>query len=598
MPKSRFSIDITDIIIFSTIFALAGLWINPVVYYSLPRYEASGNLPAYPGQGMDAAASFLITSTFGNAWAGAFLIAAVLSAVCGLAGLLLRMQGGYARALRYLPAIIMLLNFVQPMHFFSDGLSIIAALGLMLLYQATARAQVIARTGLFLVLGSVLFSCAPNGFLVFASMGIIFEIARKRNFAAAVGQGVIAASIPAIATICIFPSYTIPQAYALVWKTVLPNSPFALLHLALLLYFPCGFALMLVMKGRSALLSARKPSGRGTGFQGVIVGATMAVLAAIALWAITTSDFHRNASMQCAMLAENWDRIIAIGEKIPPASLTVVHTHLIDRALYKKGRLLDDLCKFPQNQRALLLDVDDNKLSGWSYFWKHACAGWTYYDLGWVNGAENSACEAATQGYRPALLLLSRIYAIKGMPDAARICLGKLAQDPAYRRRARELSSVLAADSALSANPDVRQVRSIMLKADRLQSMDSPLDLLISENPGNRMAFEYRIALHLMRGELDSIATAVPKFRALGYPRLPRLCEEALMLREMVMQKEPELYGYALSRETVSVFKNFFSILLTKHGGQAKNAYHDLTKYRDSYFFYCTYFMKPAGVNR
>jgi len=593
MPKSRFSIDITDIIIFITIFALAGLWINPVVYYSLPRYEASGNPPAYPGQGIEAAASFLIASTFGNAWAGAFLFAAVLSAVCGLTGLLLRMQGGYARALGYPPAIIMLLHFVQPMHFLSDGLSIIAALALMLLYQAIARLHAIARISLFLVFGSALFSCAPNGFIIFASLGIIFGIAGKRNFAAAAVQGVIAACIPVCATICFFPSYTIPQAYALVWKTVLPNSPFALLHLALLLYFPCSFALMHAMKGRPALLSVRK-----TVFQGAAIGATMAALAAIALWAITTSDFHRNAGLQQAMLAENWDRIIATGEKIPPASLTVVHTHLIDRALYKKGRLLDDLFKFPQNQRALLFDIDDNKLSGWSYFWKHACVGWTYYDLGWVNGAENSACEAATQGYRPAWLLLSRIYAAKGMPDAARICLGKLAQDPAYLHRAREILSALATDSALSGMPDVRQVRSIMLKTDRLQSVESPLDLLIIENPGNRMAFEYRIAIQLLRGELDSIAAAVPKFRALGYPRLPRLCEEALMLREMVMQKEPELYGYALSRETIAAFKEFFSVLLTKHGGQAKNAYHDLAKYRGSYFFYCTYFMKPAGVNR
>lgn len=609
---------VTDALAFSVIYLLTALWLDPVLFYYLPQFDILSNMPSYPGKPADSGALFFLSHFYGNPWTGAFLITSVLFAASRLTGMsLTRFGGRVPRELAYLPVIFMLYHFAREMRSLSESISLVAGLVLLWMYQSfgwsfgwsVGRVNVVFRTALFSVFAGLIFANMPAGYILFAVSCILFELALRINYAVAVIEIILAAGIPALVTICFFPSYTWGQGY-LILRNMLPSErtfSFWLVQGSLLsvFFFSAGLSFLggnntdafrLFRFGeekKTPLCPNRKV------FRGLAVGTIIAGLTVTALWIGTGSDFRRYAAMNRAMLEKNWDRILAIGHNAKPSSLSIIQVHLIDRALYKKEKLLVDLFKFPQNQKTLLLDINDNKILGWAYFWKHAFAGWTYCDLGLTNAAENSAREILTQGYRPGLTLLSTVYAVKNMPEAAGICCKALGKDPAFHSCANDRIAVLETGAGLSRMAEVKHLRAMSLKNDRLQSAESPLDDLVRENPLNRMAFEYRVAERLLAGELDSICGDAALFRAYQYPRLPRLYEEALLLLESITGKAPELCGYSISKETFESFHGFFSVLVDKHGGRIKDAYAELElSYRDSYFFYYTYFSprKTAGT--
>jgi hypothetical protein len=133
-------------------------------------------------------------------------------------------------------------------------------------------------------------------------------------------------------------------------------------------------------------------------------------------------------------------------------------------------------------------------------------------------------------------------------------------------------------------------VRQNALREEFIVNDGPPLAALVRENPRNRMAFEYLIASFLIRRELDSLAGYTAGLRALGYDKIPRLYEEALLLNSALTGKAFDLSGYAISGGTTASFEHFCSICYSKHKGNAGAARNDLAAaFGGSYFFYYLY---------
>jgi hypothetical protein len=610
---------VTELILFPCLFFCTWLWVNPTLNYYYPAFYSGvstqvyttwsiSDTPAYPGKLVDWAASFL-TSAFTSAFTGAAVVTIIAFFMCWLFGrILARLGGKNTSGLKYAPVMIIFLQYAYLLNPLRMCLSILVGLAFALVYQLPDKWNGKIRGAVFFIFSIAVLAIAIKAFLVFAFVCILYEGAVRRNFAAACFESAIAACLPAAVIFVFFPLYAAPDAYRLLIAD-LPKMPSLarLLPFAFWAVFFLIAALALFDKpfGKLFALFKRKKHGAVSNAAKLIArGAFETLVTALLTAGFILVDYsscrsvRADAVMNYAMLNRNWDLLLSAAAKLPKKTLSAPEVHIVDRALYYKDRLLDDLFEFPQNQNSLLLFPYTRTTDHVDRFWEFTWGGPTWFDLGLPNTAEHCALEALSRFYYPqGLQLLATIYLVKDMPDAARVCLHALCKDPAYRRRAKNLLDSLDADSALSSREDIRNLRSSMLKKEFIMTGIPPLAALVNENPRNKMAFEYQIAWHLIRRNLDSLSACVSGFRDLGYTKLPRCYEEALLLYASTAETKPDLCGYAISSEAMTGFENFYSLYYEKHHGRADEAYNDLAvSCKGSFFFYYLYGISTANA--
>lgn len=610
---------VTGLILFPCLFLCIWLWIDPTLNYYFPAFYSGvstqvyttwsvSDTPSYPGKLIDWAAS-LLTPAFANAFTGAVAVTLIAFITCWLFGrIVARLGAKNVSGLKYVPVMIMFLQYVYLLNPLRMSLTIIVGLTLALVFQLLGRWNWKIRSAAFFIFSVTVLTIAIKAFLVFAFVCILYECAVKRNYAVSCFVTFISACMPAAVIIAFFPLYGIPDAYKLlIVDPVKILSPAGLLPFAFwTAFFPIA-ALALFDKplGKPfALLTRKKPGAAPRAPHLVAGGALAAMLVILLTGSFILADFsscqsaRADAVMNYAMLNRNWDLLLSEAGKLPKQSLSAHKVHIVDRALYYKGRLLDDLFMFPQNQNTLLLFPYTKTTNHVDRFWEFTWGGPTWFDLGLVNIAEHCALEALSRLYYPqGLQLLAMIYFVKDMPDAGRVCLHALCKDPVYRSWAKTILDSLDADPTPSSMEEIRNIRSSMLKKEFIMTGIPPLAALVKENPHNRMAFEYQIAWYLICRNVDSLSAYIAQFRERGYQKLPRCYEEALLLYAATADKKPDLCGYSISSDAITGFEIFYSIYHDKHGGRANEAYHDLAEScRGSFFFYYQYGISTANV--
>jgi hypothetical protein len=610
---------VTGIVLFPCLFFFTWLWVNPTLNYYYPAFYSGvptqvyttwsiSDTPMYPGKIIDWAAS-LLTPAFANAFTGALVVALIAFAMCWLLGRILAKLGAKnISGLKYLPAMFMFLQYAYLLNPLRMSLSIIFGLTLTLMYQLSDKWNWKIRSAAFFILSVAVLIIAIKAFLVFAFVCILYEYFVERNLAVSCFETLIAACMPAVVVVAFFPLYTVPDAYALLAVPLPKNlSPAGLLPFAFWAAFFPIVALALFDKplGKLFALLTRNKHWTAPRAPRPVLGGTLAAILVVLLTgsfiAANYSSFRgarADAVMNYAMLTQKWDLLLSVAGKLPKQTLRAHEVHLIDRALYYKGRLLYDLFTIPQNQNTLLLFPYTKTTNHVDRFWEFTWGGPTWFDLGLVNTAEHCALEALSRFYYPqGLQLLAMIYIVKDMPDAGRVCLHALCKDPVYRNRAKRLLDAIDADPTLSSREDIRNLCSSMLKKEFILTGIPPLAALVNENPRNKMAFEYQIAWHLICRNVDSLSAYTAQFRERGYQKLPRCYEEALLLYAATADKKPDLCGYSISSDAITGFEIFYSLYHDKHNGRADEAYHDLAEScRGSFFFYYLYGMSTANA--
>ncbi|MBN2130119.1 MAG: hypothetical protein JW741_11510 [Sedimentisphaerales bacterium] len=295
-----------------------------------------------------------------------------------------------------------------------------------------------------------------------------------------------------------------------------------------------------------------------------------------------------------------WSDALEVGRRLPRNVYNIHCNHDIDRALYHRGRLGYDMLRFPQNPHALLLTHDRKELPATQLKMCDA-----YIELGNVDMAQKLISEFLVDKgcLGIALEKLARINIIKGLEDTARVYLNVLKKDLAYRGRAEQMLSGLDHGFSPAEAADISRIRSY-IRTDttgRLatESIEEMLTGLLAHNGQNRMAFEYLMACYLLAGRLDGIADNIARVKDLGYPEIPTLYEEAMLIYLGARRQRLNLKELNIKPQTLERYKRFIQLGNAMQQQNSQAVYQQLLQeFGDSYFFYYRFAIVAQAARR
>jgi hypothetical protein len=223
-----------------------------------------------------------------------------------------------------------------------------------------------------------------------------------------------------------------------------------------------------------------------------------------------------------------------------------------------------------------------------------------YLDLGRVNEAERWAHEGlAIEGEMPGILeRLAVTNILNGRPGAAGIFLRALERVPFQGARARGYLERLERDPALNDDPQLKQIRPLMLHADYVGNWSTEQIFLqsLQADSSNRMAFEYLLAHYLLNCDMKGFGQLAARFKDF-YTVLPTHVEEALVVYRHANEALPQgLENYSISSGMADRFATFLDIL-AQHADDRQEAWDALAdEFGATYWFYDFFGRTAAGA--
>lgn len=578
---------------------LAYFWLTPVFPAFAPGWAAFRRFAAYPGGPVEYASAFL-SQWFFYPWLGALIVTAVAASQClALWCLIRRAGGGRPRVLHLVPAALLVVLYDRYASPLPAALALAAALACACLYCAAALGKSARRFVLFAALGAALYYLAGGALLVYGALCGIYELlAGGRRALGVLCLLAVAAAPYAVGVLAL--GLRITDAYL----RLMPYHQDVDERAALVLLVLCAYAVLAVLfAGLWRVLRLRDRAARG-GALGLLFGgmfglgaaaAGVLALGAFAFW--WRYDRALTACFEVDYLSRYraWTALPQFAGQSRPRYDYCVNWD-INRALYHNGDLLDEMFGYPQQPSGLL--PSSEAMEG---VFREARAlmklSDVLWELGAVNGSEHMAQEALeSAGPRPWVLYriaMARI--VKGEPEAARVFLRAMSKDVVFGEEARRCLRRLEDEPGLSGDEGVQLARQHMPVKDYAGGLDaeSLLLQLLQRDGRNRMAFEYLMAHYLLTGDLEKFVASLGMFGRLGYPRLPRHCQEAVIVYMTTTGRAVDLPAQAIDKQTVERWRGF-SDLLKRHGGDRRAAQDEAARvYHNTYFYYWNYY--PYG---
>jgi hypothetical protein len=540
---------------------------------------------ARPGGLVEYLSAFL-SQLFYFSWLGAIVITMQAWAFGLLAVRLVRRMGiERLHFIAYVPALLLLMAYGQYTYFFPTTMALLCALALASVHTRLTvnRAPAIAAAS-FTGLSFACYYAAGAGVMLFALVCLIPELLRPGRRGLAVLYVVVAGAVPYVIGAAL-----IGMSINDVYTDLLPIS-------WKLLYFPARrrgieivYVLYLLVPGVMAVAGVTSALWSVNSGRTSIRRWLVQTLALIALaGAVAYGSFDRKQKTHFAAdyyaYHEMWPEVLIEGRKGCDDPFVM---HAVNRALYHTGQLGDSMFAWPQNPACLLLEGTEDQWAYWQRFAVHL-------DLGFINSAENALTEClAGMGDRPMILQqLAIINMVKGNLDTARVYLHALSTTLFHNNWAKHYLDHLERDPNLASDRDIQHLRSVAMAEDYPSlhlSEESMLSCLLRKNPRNRMAFEYLMASHLVNRQLTRFVKRVEELRDMGYERLPKHYEEAILVYAATARTTVQLSDFQ-PRDEVRQQMEHFLRTLQNYKGDKQAAFADLAKsHGDSYAFYNVY---------
>ena len=558
-------------------FLFVWLWIEPaLIYYAhgwmlrytiyVPGMGTFEDVPYFPGA-VAKWVSGLLAHYYYYSVVGAVIITVVAGLLCFGADRFIAAVSG-ARWLRWLafaPAFAIIAQCGRYSHFLQANLSLALAMILLWPYTRLASRRSAVLFVVFTVLAAVMYFAAVRGFLAFVVLGVLFDAFVRRRWIAGIVNLIVAVAMPFVASVVLI-NLQVSWAYLMALAVPMGNDPTRyLVLLSLVLILPvAGLNWLRGRKVRKAkpTLSETAIGDPPAGSCSLLVGnglimtlVLLLVFAAVARLSINDGVRH-SMRFNRFVRAGMWSEALDEARQIPEPYFTRALCHDLNRALYHTGRLGDEMFAFPQ--------VPGEFAGRTPATYRLAEL---LYELGHINGAEHLTHEVLEGSqYNPAALQrLATINVIKEMPDVARVFLRALAKDFVYRDWALEYLSRIEADPQLFGDKYIEQMRLLMPAEDIITGpiysmpLESVLLALSESNPGNRMAFEYWMAIHLRAGDVAIFERYLVNLTSLGGlpDRIPRHYEEAILLYAAMTGRMTDLAARYVSNGSKERFKQF-----------------------------------------
>jgi hypothetical protein len=589
----------------------------------------------YPGGLIDYAAAFIL-QFYRFSWLGALLTTALAGGICFALRRLLDRSGW--PGLRILPLAVMVLLLAAQSHYgfawMGPALGILVALVAANIYLIPCQWS--WRLTVFCVGCLPLYYLLGGGFLLYVLLCAVCEGLIYNRLWQGLAYLAAGAAIPYAAANTAF-VITLEDAYLYLTPfSGIPRPPLS--ALALFFLGPC---LLLAAKGRNVLInrssqvqagpatpsssspSAQKPrlapkqhnrlhakpppskaqkprqprpsltsrvwaffSGRRVRW----LGHPAIWIGLAAAWLGFSFDSQAKRLMQVDYYTQHqqWDQALRAGSHLKCAVSSAICD--IDRALSHTDRLLEEMFHYPQQLGfAFWFDLHPT-----THNRKLLKASNLLFELGHINRAERFAAESLElNGYQPeALERLFLVSVLKGDPGTGLPFLNLLGCTLWGREVAAHYRRELAADPQLSHNPELQQVRSVMLTQDYVGVIpgNTLMHASLRQNPRNRMAFGYLMAYYLLNRQLEKAAQNLDRWDAPAGAALPWHIQEAIvLLQRQNPQANVDLRGRSLSPVCLERYQAFQNAV-SHYRGRLEAGEADLApKFGDTYWYYYLY---------
>ncbi len=306
------------------------------------------------------------------------------------------------------------------------------------------------------------------------------------------------------------------------------------------------------------------------------------ILAGIMLITRYNPDVARVINLEKLVFDEKWSEAVTYYEKYPSRNL--IGQYFYNVSLTETDQLCERMFFSHQDfgVKSLFLPWDDEHLNWGSH---------VFYAIGLINEAHRWAYEElVVYGYRPHnLKMLVKTNIINGNSRMAKKYIGILKKTLFYKRWAEDYEKFTVDTTSIKTDPVLGKKIEIMPHDNFFIFLDSPeenLPLLVESNPGNRRAFEYLMAWLLLSKDVETAVMNIPKMKELGYTKLPRHIEEAVMIYYNSKRVMPDMKGLAVSYATTERFSRYVATYSALRQRAALTKDKMESEFGNTYWFY------------
>jgi len=284
-------------------------------------------------------------------------------------------------------------------------------------------------------------------------------------------------------------------------------------------------------------------------------------------------------------VSEDWDGVLQYTAQHPSTNLFgSFYTNL---ALVNQGRLCTDLFTYPQafGRRGLCFEWDakgEILRRGSDFFW----------NVHFVNEAHHWAYESMViDGFtRRNLRRLIQTELVRGNFKIAEKYIDYLGSAMFFRSMAAHYRQFLKERQAMFMDPELGPRMGIRMDQDFFAEgldLEKNLRMLIGNNPSNRQAFDYLMALLLLEKRVDEIAAILPGYLNAHKGRMPVLLDESLLVYR-ITHPEDSLVNIMVSNPTLERF-NAYSQILRQYRNPQDAARMLYPTYQGSFWFHLNF---------
>lgn len=572
------------------------------------------NSISYPGGVVEYVGGF-ISQLYYFSWLGALVVTAIALLMYIATKILVKLSAGVRlKLICYLPVVILLMIYNRYNNQATSFVALLAALWFSVVYEKMAVRKSFARAVVFLTMFTLLYYITGGACFVFAILVTIYEffIGQRRILSVLFLTTVIGSYLIVRYIFDLEVEITHLQVLVVTlkfdpWIKVLM---FCLYFFLPLVLFGAGLRQALVRKNDAIenskmhahdnSRSARKPRRNIKKNKAKWAIGTALPMVILVVSVFVSFDSTKKKLVQADYFAHNmmWPKVLETARRIRPESNDIFCIHDINRALYHTGRLGDDMFRYPQKLQALILSLPEGSKPSGRIFLKRSKL---LLQLGHIGIAERDAFEyMELAGSSPAILEhLATIKMVKGQVAAAKVFLKALSKDLIFGSRGREILQHLEQDPELANDKLIQHLCSVAPDKDNVSfdfGAGEFFQQLLNKNPDNKLAFEYFMAIYLLAGQVDQIVANIGRLNYLGYERIPRCYEEAILIHIGLGHTKINLHGWKLKLETISRIKEIDRIYKLQGGRHSEQGVKNTlgADFADSYFLYYLYDLSGA----
>jgi|WetSurMetagenome_2_1015567.scaffolds.fasta_scaffold00009_76 hypothetical protein len=287
-----------------------------------------------------------------------------------------------------------------------------------------------------------------------------------------------------------------------------------------------------------------------------------------------------------------WNDVIKYADKNPPRNN--LSLAMLNLSLAKTNKMGDLLFRYEQNGfNGLFLTFAKEYVAP-------MMGSEIFFQLGLINASQEYSFESTettpnlSKSVR-AFKRLAETNLINGQYEVSRKYLKLLGKTVFYRKWAEDAEKYLYNEEKINNHPVWGEKRRLLLRQDyffKVQNMEVILRMMINENPGNNLAYQYLMAFYLLNKDLRNFMNNLSLMNTLKYTRIPVSYEEGILYVIGLTTKNPMANSeFKISNETKMRMQSYAEIYTSRP--DAKKILG--TRFGETFWYYLHY--KQIEIN-